>query len=135
CIAILPSGTVVTQSAQRPSRPWSPQGAGCLHWLSTRRQFPWCVAQLCSSSKAQEPTQPTADWLTSHGPPPYTQRWSAPSSRAPGGLHACRPVITILYAKAVPQRTRRDRKSTRLNSSHVAISYAVFCLKKKKKDN
>src|SRR5207253_9055660 len=29
----------------------------------------------------------------------------------------------------------RDRKSTRLNSSHVAISYAVFCLKKKKKKN
>src|SRR5690625_7908692 len=28
---------------------------------------------------------------------------------------------------------QRDRKSTRLNSSHVAISYAVFCLKKKKK--
>src|SRR5690625_506308 len=28
----------------------------------------------------------------------------------------------------------KDRKSTRLNSSHVAISYAVFCLKKKKKD-
>src|SRR5437660_8006873 len=27
-----------------------------------------------------------------------------------------------------------DRKSTRLNSSHVAISYAVFCLKKKKKN-
>src|SRR5690349_22088756 len=30
-------------------------------------------------------------------------------------------------------RGRRDRKSTRLNSSHVEISYAVFCLKKKKK--
>src|SRR3989442_9239154 len=29
---------------------------------------------------------------------------------------------------------RRDRKSTRLNSSHVRISYAVFCLKKKKKN-
>src|SRR5690606_41021903 len=29
--------------------------------------------------------------------------------------------------------TRQDRKSTRLNSSHVKISYAVFCLKKKKK--
>src|SRR5438067_6988478 len=28
-----------------------------------------------------------------------------------------------------------DRKSTRLNSSHVSISYAVFCLKKKKKTN
>src|SRR5437870_6421512 len=31
-----------------------------------------------------------------------------------------------------PTSGRRDRKSTRLNSSHVAISYAVFCLKKKK---
>src|SRR2546421_7743256 len=30
---------------------------------------------------------------------------------------------------------RRDRKSTRLNSSHDQISYAVFCLKKKKKKN
>src|SRR5437899_9315056 len=30
-------------------------------------------------------------------------------------------------------RSRRDRKSTRLNSSHLGISYAVFCLKKKKK--
>src|SRR5689334_24548748 len=29
----------------------------------------------------------------------------------------------------------RDRKSTRLNSSHSSISYAVFCLKKKKKNN
>src|SRR5690625_3685074 len=29
----------------------------------------------------------------------------------------------------------RDRKSTRLNSSHVAISYAVFCLKKKKRES
>src|SRR5690349_21998051 len=34
-----------------------------------------------------------------------------------------------LYGNA----TCRDRKSTRLNSSHVEISYAVFCLKKKKK--
>src|SRR5205807_7607590 len=30
---------------------------------------------------------------------------------------------------------KRDRKSTRLNSSHLVISYAVFCLKKKKKKN
>src|SRR2546426_7772311 len=37
-----------------------------------------------------------------------------------------------------PQRDARpagDRKSTRLNSSHLVISYAVFCLKKKKKTN
>src|SRR6266702_5675670 len=38
----------------------------------------------------------------------------------------------FLAAIAPPCRTRPDRKSTRLNSSHVAISYAVFCLKKKK---
>src|SRR5207253_10967815 len=35
--------------------------------------------------------------------------------------------------RSCARSTRRDRKSTRLNSSHVAISYAVFCLKKKKK--
>src|SRR5207249_11919059 len=32
------------------------------------------------------------------------------------------------------RRGAQDRKSTRLNSSHVSISYAVFCLKKKKKN-
>src|SRR5699024_4314099 len=32
-------------------------------------------------------------------------------------------------------RTTGDRKSTRLNSSHVSISYAVFCLKKKERDH
>src|SRR5690625_6694297 len=36
-------------------------------------------------------------------------------------------VIVLMLGKAIV-----DRKSTRLNSSHVAISYAVFCLKKKK---
>src|SRR5437868_9189573 len=34
-----------------------------------------------------------------------------------------------------PDTRNQDRKSTRLNSSHVSISYAVFCLKKKKKYN
>src|SRR3712207_7820509 len=41
------------------------------------------------------------------------------------------------YARISPghggQRLTRDRKSTRLNSSHANISYAVFCLKKKKR--
>src|SRR5690625_6443884 len=43
------------------------------------------------------------------------------------------PVARIVgkQINAVPV-LQRDRKSTRLNSSHVAISYAVFCLKKKK---
>src|SRR5690625_6689941 len=38
--------------------------------------------------------------------------------------------VTIL--KKANEHWYQDRKSTRLNSSHVAISYAVFCLKKKK---
>src|SRR5437667_9357177 len=37
--------------------------------------------------------------------------------------------------RVVGDRSRADRKSTRLNSSHITISYAVFCLKKKKKSN
>src|SRR3712207_8101201 len=35
------------------------------------------------------------------------------------------------YVRAHPRMEREDRKSTRLNSSHANISYAVFCLKKK----
>src|SRR5256885_9621261 len=37
----------------------------------------------------------------------------------------------VLFALVVLSHDRRDRKSTRLNSSHLVISYAVFCLKKK----
>src|SRR5207253_9669961 len=46
---------------------------------------------------------------------------------------AGRPGNVFLTSSQPTTATRRDRKSTRLNSSHVAISYAVFCLKKKKK--
>src|SRR5690606_40357953 len=43
-------------------------------------------------------------------------------------LYACVPEFLMLS----PFLILKDRKSTRLNSSHVKISYAVFCLKKKK---
>src|SRR5690349_23398982 len=42
-----------------------------------------------------------------------------------------RPPAEVHRAEYELHRFRRDRKSTRLNSSHVEISYAVFCLKKK----
>src|SRR5690606_40062250 len=62
------------------------------------------------------------------------------------GLHFHFQKIRTVIVKAITnrifqlQRVRHgrrapDRKSTRLNSSHVKISYAVFCLKKKKKQN
>src|SRR2546426_9059282 len=40
-----------------------------------------------------------------------------------------------LIIERLKHEGQRDRKSTRLNSSHLVISYAVFCLKKKKKKN
>src|SRR6266498_5417959 len=58
-------------------------------------------------------------------------------------LHDALPISFLAVARLVHPICRlrgepaplphRDRKSTRLNSSHVRISYAVFCLKKKKK--
>src|SRR5690349_22490239 len=61
-------------------------------------------------------------------------------SRAAKQLRVTQPTVSEqihalednLDEKLLRREGRRDRKSTRLNSSHVEISYAVFCLKKKK---
>src|SRR5262245_62362859 len=57
------------------------------------------------------------------------------SSSIPGGARSMSsPVLTALVvAPPAPNDSTINRKSTRLNSSHLGISYAVFCLKKKKK--
>src|SRR5256885_10527357 len=57
---------------------------------------------------------------------PYTTLFRSALDRADGGGQR-------LAAAIPPPGLRRDRKSTRLNSSHLVISYAVFCLKKKNK--
>src|SRR5690606_32032410 len=46
-------------------------------------------------------------------------------------IHAKPVYDTVQIMKILPHRQPLDRKSTRLNSSHVKISYAVFCMKKK----
>src|SRR5690625_7254524 len=74
-----------------------------LHSFPTRRS-----SDLTSAATTCPPTW----WPTSVASPRRPPRRRASPSRR------CR-------------RSSRDRKSTRLNSSHVAISYAVFCLKKK----
>src|SRR5690625_5546786 len=52
---------------------------------------------------------------------------------SPQNLHDLHRVLHIkVVERLIQEDILRDRKSTRLNSSHVAISYAVFCLKKKK---
>src|SRR5437773_7996753 len=57
-------------------------------------------------------------------------RVAAASDRAPASIGK---VGAIPCGRQDRQAKLRDRKSTRLNSSHITISYAVFCLKKKKK--
>src|SRR5437868_11270920 len=66
---------------------------------------------------------------------PYTTLFRSvqPGRRqGPGGLH--RIALQRQGAPGRRHRSRTDRKSTRLNSCHVSISYAVFCLKKKKRE-
>src|SRR5947207_14705820 len=68
---------------------------------------------------------------------PYTTLFRSPAvAQAPvelevGTLRPRSPYGHVLVERLIA----RDRKSTRLNSSHTVISYAVFCLKKKKKKN
>src|SRR5438045_7087620 len=66
---------------------------------------------------------------------PYTtlfrspEPWPPRPQRSPSSSIRRSPV-----SRGHRSRLPRDRKSTRLNSSHLGISYAVFCLKKKKKE-
>src|SRR5699024_12385409 len=70
---------------------------------------------------------------------PYTTLFRSPLPSATwtigGQAHPVQPVLGSHGLEAMQPRVRTDRKSTRLNSSHVSISYAVFCLKKKNKEN
>src|SRR2546426_7546074 len=56
-----------------------------------------------------------------------------PERVAAGALLYTSSPLGIFLATLVNDLFTRDRKSTRLNSSHLVISYAVFCLKKKTK--
>src|SRR3712207_7351881 len=55
------------------------------------------------------------------------------TGRSPLGLQSMIPKSGNRFSEKIMLTQEEDRKSTRLNSSHANISYAVFCLKKKKK--
>src|SRR4051812_13308670 len=79
----------------------------------TSTLFPYTTLFRSRASTAGEPPVPRVQALEAKRGPNVSSRWQ-PRGQANGA------------------RLRRDRKSTRLNSSHMSISYAVFCLKKKK---
>src|SRR2546430_7633834 len=65
---------------------------------------------------------------------PYTTLFRSLGAGQAGGIAGedVRPRVVHPYVHMREGAAQRDRKSTRLNSSHSQISYAVFCLKKKK---
>src|SRR5438094_2944181 len=62
---------------------------------------------------------------------PYTTLFRSTTSKRQNSEPPSLEFVTRTYS-GLSSSTSRDRKSTRLNSSHRTISYAVFCLKKKK---
>src|SRR5438477_10142711 len=84
----------------------------------------------------------SSSFLVTRRPPrstlfPYTTLFRSAFELRPGEVVPATSVTQApAHATAGPSTVRcdrGDRKSTRLNSSHMSISYAVFCLKKKKK--
>src|SRR2546426_8340846 len=68
---------------------------------------------------------------------PYTTLFRSPHAIDTAKLEAAilKYHVGSILNVATHAHSIEDRKSTRLNSSHLVISYAVFCLKKKKKKN
>src|SRR5262245_65331344 len=119
--------------------------------LANRRSYPWRESYAGSfasgtSSGAHgaamgsggRPVLLSIDHCATLRPTPGAARrlqWHGRSLPASGRVHPRRPRALALQTHPRAPRVTRlplDRKSTRLNSSHLGISYAVFCLKKKK---
>src|SRR6266540_6260033 len=107
----------------------TPPGAS-YHYVELRVAGPYCLplpGSLSESVKSDgiytaginAPSWKRCEWPLRTFVPPSPSSTKSPFEPPPSGISA--------------QMTMEDRKSTRLNSSHITISYAVFCLKKKKK--
>src|SRR5690606_41387620 len=103
-------------SLQRPRAPRAPRP------FPTRRSSDlaaWAGGQAVAASAPA----PVAE----EAPPPTSE----PEPEAPAEQAPAAPAAPEAQPAPIPVAAAVDRKSTRLNSSHVKISYAVFCLKKK----
>src|SRR5690625_6899132 len=92
-----------------------------------------CVLERLAQHVAKHPYPPTISEIAVYETKRNTQletlkKWREEAAHVPVELKETfhKQMLHVI-------REKTDRKSTRLNSSHVAISYAVFCLKKKKK--
>src|SRR5207253_7621952 len=125
-------------------------------WESTRPGRIAASPKSCVSTRTGTPSGGTTDWICPPStniaagliPPGVTTRWERKACKPPPKLDSRGRAYRVSHAFSTfrishhwvvssqidtTQWWEIDRKSTRLNSSHVAISYAVFCLKKKKK--
>src|SRR5689334_23410236 len=109
--------------------------AECFFFSSRRRHTRWNCdwsSDVCSSDLslwrygARKELVRIASWLDEHGPRAVLQL-------TPDGDFSRTGVDWNRQGYALAAYHSQDRKSTRLNSSHSSISYAVFCLKKKKR--
>src|SRR2546427_5316990 len=92
--------------------------------LKLLRSFRWWL-----SSSRRRPRAPVRAFARRRAWPAGSRPRACPAAaRSASAAGRCSPARRAC-------RCRQDRKSTRLNSSHSQISYAVFCLKKKKKKN
>src|SRR5690606_39624313 len=79
------------------------------------------------------PTRRSSDLASSSASPMAASRSTTPDASPPARRPDQAGSLSRLPNLLVSVGTYQDRKSTRLNSSHVKMSYAVFCLKKKTK--
>src|SRR5690625_3041018 len=117
----MPSSACKKSRQQSPTPHLSEQPvAPALYPLSLHDALPICN----STDRSVEPPSPGVDFDVEAGIDSHVDGSSDPEERAAQNDEAV--ALAVLRAQA-----EADRKSTRLNSSHVAISYAVFCMQKK----
>src|SRR5690606_40239795 len=141
--AMAAAETVCAQRKPRLSRPGVPRRK--IHWTAVMKMKPMMkptsgdkiIGTTTASTRFPHRTVPAAPSVEPTNPP--MSACDDDEGRPKYQVIRFQEMAPTTPAKTMPKlaipvgSSTRDRKSTRLNSSHVKISYAVFCLKKKKK--
>src|SRR2546427_5533907 len=92
-----------------------------------------CASHVIESAASMPARCPLRLGEMTAAPPHAASTWNhSPCERQKRARSGNGSIAPAAVVPAVPTTMKGDRKSTRLNSSHSQISYAVFCLKKKK---